>query len=177
MLNDSNPAPPPPCQNPNAKPLFSLRGLLHPGWQEQQSPGLRHAAGGAGGTVVSSAQCVLSAPTGQVSAMQPANHHQGDRFTLAPDWTLSPINQSVTQSPRSCPPLRFTHGPSVPTPCHSPPALSSKLILPNHKRSAIAQLGTFHARGTPSVPKDHHNHMTSAMSCRYHCVPGNTKKL
>ena len=44
-----------------------LPGLLPPDWREQQNPGLRLVAGGAGRPVVSAPQCVLSAPAGQVN--------------------------------------------------------------------------------------------------------------
>lgn len=41
--------------------------LLHPDWREQQNSGFYLVAGGAGCPVVSTPQCVLSAPAGQVN--------------------------------------------------------------------------------------------------------------
>lgn len=71
-------------------PLFS--GLLHPAWREQPNLGLHLVPRGAGCPVVSTPQCVLSAPAGQVNEQvsdRSVSHVSGVWcITLMSDWII-----------------------------------------------------------------------------------------
>lgn len=81
---------PTPTANPWPTPLSP--GLLHPDWREQQNPGIHLVAGGAGCPVVSTPQCVLSAPVGQINEQvsdRSVSHVSGVRCkTLMSDWII-----------------------------------------------------------------------------------------